>query len=153
MFFMLMTAPAVSPRGTPDVVARAEAPFAIWIMPRRRRRRRRSQRRGLFDAAADKDKDEDKTVVVIFSSSLKRRRRRRRRRRSARVCKKTQREREREREVTSVGETAASCLFLETSTTPHAARKAFKLMDEQNAKDAAVRFFITFFGVFSSSQC
>jgi len=44
------------------------------------------------------------------------------------------------------------CLFLETSTTPHAARKA-KLMDEQNAKDAAVRFFITFFGVFSSSQC
>jgi len=55
--------------------------------------------------------------------------------------------------VTSVGETAASCLFLETSTTPHAARKAFKLMDEQNAKDAAVRFFITFFGVFSSSQC
>jgi len=141
MFFMLMTAPAVSPRGTPDVVARAEAPFAIWIMPRRRRRRRRSQRRGLFHAAADKDKDEDKTVVVISSYSIKR------------VCKKTQREREREREVTSVGETAASCLFLETSTTPHAARKA-KLMDEQNAlKDAAVRFFITFFGVFSSSQC
>jgi hypothetical protein len=68
------------------------------------------------------------------------------------ACARKLKEREREREVTSVGETAASCLFLETSTTPHAARKA-KLMDEQNAKDAAVRFFITFFGVFSSSQC
>ena len=151
-----MTAPAVSPRGTPDVVARAEAPFAIWIMPRRRRRgrrrRRRSQRRRLFDAAADKDKDEDKTVVVIFSSSLKRRRRRRRRRRSARVCKKTQRERERERGDECWGNRCFVFLFLETSTTPHAARKA-KLMDEKNAKDTAVRFFITFFGVFSSSQC
>ena len=71
----------------------------------------------------------------------------------ARVCKKTQRERKRERERGDEcwGNRCFVCLFLETSTTPHAARKA-KLMDEQNAKDAAVRFFITFFGVFSSSQ-